>query len=135
MCGLKSLASLPFSERRFGIVFLATGRPRREQRAIDTDIILRHPRGGEALLETPTHLVSIECEHARERRDRASSMVSTIAPVTPSSTISGTEPQRNARTGVPQAIASIMERPKGSGQSTGNSSARALPRNSFFDAR
>ena len=59
----------------------------------------------------------------------ASSMVSTIAPVTPSSTISGTEPQRNARTGVPQAMASIMERPNGSGQSTGNSSACASPRN------
>jgi len=50
----------------------------------------------------------------------ASSMVSTMAPVTFSSTISGTEPQRNAKNGVPQAIASIIERPKGSEQSTGS---------------
>ena len=62
----------------------------------------------------------------------ASSMVSTMAPVTPSSMISGTEPQRNASTGVPQAMASIMERPNGSGQSTGNSSACASPRNCVF---
>ena len=35
-------------------------------------------------------------------------------------------------TGVPHAIASIMTRPKGSGQSIGNSRPRALPRNSCF---
>jgi hypothetical protein len=33
---------------------------------------------------------------------------------------------------VPQAIASIMTRPKGSGQSIGNKSASALPRNACF---
>ena len=62
----------------------------------------------------------------------ACSMVSTMAPVRPSSMISGTEPQRNASTGVPQAMASIMERPNGSGQSMGNSSACASPRNCVF---
>ena len=46
-----------------------------------------------------------------------------MKPVTPSSTISGTEPQRQAMTGVPQAMASIITRPNGSGQSIGNSSA------------
>ena len=35
-------------------------------------------------------------------------------------------------TGVPQAIASIITRPKGSGQSIGNRRARALPRNSLL---
>ena len=37
-------------------------------------------------------------------------------------------------TGVPQAIASIITSPNGSGQSIGNSSARASPRNSFFSS-
>ena len=46
-----------------------------------------------------------------------------MKPVTPCSTTSGTEPQRQAITGVPQAIASIITRPNGSGQSIGNSSA------------
>ena len=53
-------------------------------------------------------------------------------PVTPSVTTSGTAPSGHAMTGVPQAIASIMTRPKGSGQSMGNSSARARPSRSAF---
>ena len=55
-----------------------------------------------------------------------------MKPVSPWSTISGTEPQRQAITGVPQAMASIITRPNGSGQSIGNSSAWALPRNADF---
>ena len=55
-----------------------------------------------------------------------------MKPVSPWSTISGTEPQRQATTGVPQAMASIITRPNGSGQSIGNSSAWALPRNADF---
>ena len=46
--------------------------------------------------------------------------------------ISGTEPCAYAITGVPQAIASIMTSPNGSGQSIGISSARALPMKSFL---
>ena len=46
--------------------------------------------------------------------------------------ISGTEPQRKASTGVPHAMASIIDSPNGSGQSIGNSSARASPRNSLL---
>ena len=53
----------------------------------------------------------------------ASSMLSTTKPVTPSSITSGTEPLRQAMTGVPQAMASIMTRPNGSAQSMGNSRA------------
>jgi hypothetical protein len=45
---------------------------------------------------------------------------------------SGTERERNAMTGVPHAIASIMTRPNGSGQSMGKSSAAAPARNGCF---
>ena len=54
---------------------------------------------------------------------------STMNPVTPSSMTSGTAPRLNAITGVPHAIASIITRPNGSGQSIGNSSAIAPARN------
>ena len=57
---------------------------------------------------------------------------STMKPVTPSSTTSGTEPRLNAMTGVPHAMASIMTRPNGSGQSIGISSAMAPLRNADF---
>ena len=50
---------------------------------------------------------------------------STMNPVSPSSTTSGTEPRLKAMTGVPQAIASIITRPNGSGQSIGTSRAMA----------
>src|SRR5258706_11339417 len=59
----------------------------------------------------------------------ASASPSTTKPVTPSSTTSATEPDRNAITGVPHAMASIITRPKGSGQSIGNSKAEAPARN------
>jgi hypothetical protein len=49
-------------------------------------------------------------------------------PGSPSSMISGTDPPRKASTGVPQAMASIMTSPKGSGQSIGNSNPAARPR-------
>ncbi|MNY83581.1 hypothetical protein D3C86_2264500 [compost metagenome] len=53
-------------------------------------------------------------------------------PVTPGSMISGTDPQFQATTGVPQAMASIITRPNGSGQAMGNSRALAPPRKSDF---
>jgi hypothetical protein len=46
----------------------------------------------------------------------------------PCSITSATDPLRYAIVGVPEAIASIITRPKGSGQSIGNKSASALPR-------
>ncbi len=55
-----------------------------------------------------------------------------MKPVTPSSITSGTEPRLKAITGVPQAIASIITRPNGSGQSIGTSSAMAPLRKSDF---
>ena len=60
---------------------------------------------------------------------KASCSLSTMKPVTPSSMTSGTEPRRKAMTGVPHAMASIITKPKGSGQSIGNSSAVASRRN------
>jgi hypothetical protein len=57
-----------------------------------------------------------------------------MKPDAPSSITSGTEPQRHAITGVPQAIASIITSPNGSGQSMGNSRALAWPRNAGFSA-
>ena len=48
------------------------------------------------------------------------------------SMISATEPQRKASTGVPQAMASIIDNPNGSGQSTGNSKALAPPRRGYL---
>jgi hypothetical protein len=53
-------------------------------------------------------------------------------PVLPCSMISETDPQRHAITGVPQAMASISTRPKGSGQSIGNKRALAFPKNADF---
>lgn len=55
-----------------------------------------------------------------------------MKPVSPWRSTSGTEPWLKAITGVPQASASIMTSPNGSGQSMGNSKARAFPSNSFF---
>ena len=48
--------------------------------------------------------------------------------------ISGVDPSRQAITGVPQALASIITNPKGSGQSIGNNRARALARSSCLPA-
>ena len=57
-----------------------------------------------------------------------------MKPLTPSSMISAIAPLSHAMTGVPQAIASITTSPNGSGQSMGNKSAAALPRNASFSA-
>ena len=48
--------------------------------------------------------------------------------------ISGTEPRREATTGVPHAIDSIMVSPNGSGQSIGNRRASASPSAACFSA-
>src|SRR6266705_265067 len=67
----------------------------------------------------------IACRFNPDRRLTALTALvssSTMKPVKPSSMISGTEPRLYAITGVPQAIASIMTRPNGSGQSIGTSS-------------
>jgi hypothetical protein len=51
--------------------------------------------------------------------------LSTITPVRPWSTISGTAPRLVEMTGVPHAIASIIISPNGSSQSIGEINARA----------
>src|SRR5437763_981300 len=63
------------------------------------------------------------------------SMSSTIKPVSPSTITSGTEPRGKPITGVPQASASIITSPNGSGQSIGKSKAEAPPSSLFFSAR
>ena len=55
-----------------------------------------------------------------------------MIPLRPCSITSGTAPRRVAITGVPQAIDSIMTRPKGSSQSIGKSVARAFWSSSTF---
>ena len=55
-----------------------------------------------------------------------------MKPVSPSATTSGTEPLRQATTGVPQAMASVITRPNGSGHWIGNSRADARPSRSAF---
>ncbi len=63
-------------------------------------------------------------------RATASSTVAHVKPVTPSTTISGTEPIAAPSTGVPQAIASIRVRPKRSGRVVMCTSASAPPSSS-----
>ena len=59
-------------------------------------------------------------------RSTASSTSSQTKPVTPSTTISGTDPMFAPSTGVPHAIASIIVRPKRSGRVVMCTSASAL---------
>ena len=61
---------------------------------------------------------------ALSRMATAFSTPFTITPFTPSCSISFTEPRAKATTGVPQAKASIITSPNGSGQLIGNCSAR-----------
>src|SRR6476660_742742 len=62
----------------------------------------------------------------------ASRTFATMYPVTPWSITSRTEPRSNASTGVAQAMASIMTRPNGSGQSMGKKKSRGLAQEPSF---
>jgi len=75
-----------------------------------------------------------EISSSRPTAATASSTVETMNPLSPSVRTSGTEPLRKATTGVPQAMASIITSPNGSGQSMGKSRPRALPRKRCFSA-
>jgi len=103
----------------------------RQERTIRRDICSRHPRRGEPLFKIGANLAPVHVSGLLHT-STAASIESTILPLTPSVTTSGTDPFGQAITGVPADIASIMTSPKGSGQSIGNNSARALPRNSHF---
>ena len=92
------------------------------QVAIDGEIILRHAARGEVFLEV-CRIFSRDKWPSRSTAPMAPLTSSTMNPVRPSSITSGTEPRLNAMTGVPQAMASIITRPNGSGQSIGTSSA------------
>ena len=96
---------------------------------VDLQIVLSHASHGEPLLEALAHA---RCGRAPERfraRRWPRPWCRRRSPVTPSSITSATAPFLKASTGVPQAIASIMASPNGSGQSIGKRSARASPRN------
>src|ERR1017187_6417586 len=88
----------------------------------------------------PVEKRSSTCD--RQSSGRSASVISTASticstvehryPVFPWVTTSGTAPSGRAITGVPYAIASVITSPKGSGQSMGNSMARARPTTSTF---
>jgi len=65
----------------------------------------------------------------------AASIDSTITPLTRFRDHLGDRPLAQAMTGVPAEWLRSSTSPKGSGQSIGNKSARALPRNSHFCSR
>lgn len=69
---------------------------------------------------------------SRETACTASSSFSKTNPLTPCRITSGTDPLLLAITGVPQAMASIITSPNGSGQSIGNRRAFAPPRKAAF---
>ena len=94
-----------------------------EQPAVDAQVVARHARAVKRSSKRARHARAVELADARDRRRPPRRIASTMKPVTPSSMTSGTEPLRQAITGVPHAIASIITRPKGSGQSIGKSSA------------
>src|SRR5436305_1211654 len=99
---------------------------------VNPDVILGHAVGREALLKAVAHAPTIEHGGAI---DRAQCIIwIDHVPSHPLVNNFRTEPHRNAMTGVPHAIASIITRPNRSGQQIGNSSAAALPRNSVLCA-
>jgi hypothetical protein len=69
---------------------------------------------------------------ARSTAAAISSTEDTTTPVWPSATTSGTEPLPQAITGVPQAMASVMTSPNGSGHWIGNNNAAAPANSSAF---
>ena len=122
----------PMPSRRRGRPPAAIAAPRSASsasRAVEVDVGAGHHRRGEARARRPRGPGAGRASRRRRTAATASSSEATTKPVTPSSTTSGTEPRRQATTGVPQAMASIMARPNGSGQSIGNRSAAASPRN------
>src|SRR6476619_6793200 len=78
-----------------------------EQLMIDADIILRHPCGGKALLEPLAHLFPVERDDPRQRRDRLFHTVNTGSGEAVLDDFRHRAASK-ARTGVPQAMASIM---------------------------
>ena len=80
---------------------------------VNAHVILRHATNRKTLFEYAANRPRSSIVNRLAARTAVSSS-STIKPVTPSSTTSGTEPRRIAITGVPQAIASIIAKPNGS---------------------
>ena len=96
------------------------------KRLIDRDVVVRHPLDGKAALEGRAHPCPVEPSGVVDGSDRLVDRGRRGSRISPWSITSGAEPRGKAMTGVPQAMASIMTRPNGSGQSIGKRSARRL---------
>src|SRR6516165_9411206 len=94
------------------------------QTAIDTQIILRHAPRGEAFLKATSDFLAGQMSEPVNCADRAADVLHNETGYAVVDHFHA-EPRLNAITGVPQAIASIMTRPNGSGQSIGTNNVIA----------
>ena len=101
---------------------------------VRVEIAVDHPLDGERALDARAAGAPVERGQPRHARDRVVD-ASHRKPVSPSTTISGTEPMRAPSTGVPHAIASISVRPKRSGRVVMCTSASAPPSSSSRASR
>ena len=85
---------------------------------------MRHSAYAKSALKFIAYTSAVNVSNATDRIDGIDVIIHD-KPRFPVETISGTEPHGKAITGVPQAIASIITNPNGSGQSMGNSRALA----------
>ena len=96
----------------------------------NSDDQIRHTPGGEPPFEGGAHATAIVRPDPLNRLDRFGFVVDDEAG---DAILDDFRKERDkAITGVPQAIASIMTSPNGSGQSIGKSTAAAPPRKSCF---
>ena len=103
------------------------------QRAIGGHVVLGHPLRREPLLEPGADQAAIEPAELRHSDHRLFNVVNQKARQAAFEHLWDRAPAIGDHR-VPQAIASIMTRPNGSGQSIGNRSARAPPRNAALSA-
>ena len=103
-----------------------------EQRLVGRQVVRHHPLGLEALLGVGAARLGGDRVGLLERGDRVAPVGRRSRRSRPGSITSGTAPQRDAITGVPHAIDSIITRPNGSSHSIGKSVARACWSSSTF---
>jgi hypothetical protein len=130
-CGFPRLSAWPPPVRHLAswtppILGRYTSLPANLKAFINAEVIARHPTHAKALFESLTDSPRVKRNGFSTARALSSTPFA-VKPVTPSSMTSGVEPVREAITGQPQAMASIMARPIGSLQSTENSRAAEFP--------
>ena len=96
-------------------------------------VVARHPLDRESLFEHPPAAAAIEMRGLADGCRRGFNAVDD-KPRDALVDDLGHRAARHAITGVPQAMASIITSPNGSGQSIGKSSAVAPPSSSFFSS-